>query len=485
MKHLFAYLLYIAVPVIILLNSSCCFSQSFICNYGGPGYSEGHALAQCSDGGFILTGLSECFGNDSGNIYLIKTDMNGVMQWQQIHGCDSLDGGNSVVTCPDGGYFIAGHTECWGAGDCDGFAMKTDSRGDSVWMNTYGNIYDDVAYDGIVSNDGGYVMTGLTIGFGFGEADVYLCKFDENGKRVWVQRYGGSREDVGWSVRQTSDNGYIIAGYTTSFTEDSTCQIYLIKTDEYGNMQWQKTYGDSDSTDYRGYRVRLTPDGGYAVVGYCGNFNTNANSLLLKTDASGNVQWMKQYKSNEAYFLTTGLTTTNDGGYLLSGGTLATSDSSAKALLLKVDQEGNLQWLRKIGSNGLNYNAYNVIQTTDGKYAFIGTAQINNNGVYDFLLMVVDSTGQTASISQIPLNQTSVTAYPNPSSDRVTFQIQYYNGSYSILLYNILGQLVRQVPNQIITTFNMDRNGLPSGLYYYEIENSNSQVINKGKIVLQ
>jgi len=485
MKHLSAYLLCIAFTGVILFNSSFSFSQSFTCNYGGPGFSEGHDLAQCPDGGFIITGLTKCFGNDSGNIYLIKTDMNGVMQWQQIHGCDSLDGGNSVVTCPDGGYFIAGHTECWGAGDCDGFAMKTDSRGDSVWMNTYGNIYDDVAYDGILSNDGGYVMTGLTIGFGFGEADVYLCKFDENGKRIWVQRYGGPREDIGWSVRQTPDNGYIIAGYTTSFTKDSTCQIYLIKTDQDGNLQWQKTYGDSDSTDYRGYRVRLTPDGGYAVVGYYGNFNTNANSLLLKTDANGNMQWMKQYNSTEPYFLAVGLATTTDSGFVLTGETLGPGDSSSNALLLKVDKEGNTQWMRKIGKPGFDYYANNVIQLANGNYAFIGTEQTDLSGEYDFLLMVFNSTGQTASISLAPLNLVNVTAYPDPATDRVTFQLQYYNGTYSVLLYNMMGQLVRRAPNLVINTFNMDRENLPSGLYYYEIENNTAQVINKGKIVLQ
>jgi hypothetical protein len=257
--------------------------------FGGAIDDYGWSVQQTSDGGYIIVGYTETLGvGYSDDVYLIKTDENGNQQWYKTFGGTGRDEGRSVQLTSDGGYIIVGNTSSFGAGNSDVYLIKTDENGNQQWYKTFGGSDDEHGSSVQQSLDGGYIITGYTESFGAGSRNVYLIKTDGNGNQQWYKTYGGPDYDWGLSIQPTSDGGYIIAGYTYSFGAGKS-DVYLIKTDENGNQQWYKTFGGI-SYDY-GYSVQQTSDGGYIVAGSTELFvNDYADVYLIKTDENGNVK---------------------------------------------------------------------------------------------------------------------------------------------------------------------------------------------------
>jgi TolB-like protein len=165
----------------------------------------------------------------------VKTDANGNIQWAKTYGGTGWDEAYSVQQTSDGGYIVAGETYSFGAGYRDIFLIKTDANGNIQWAKTYGGTDDDWAYSVQQTSDGGYIVAGWTESFGADSTDVFLIKTDANGNIIWAKTYGGTLRDVASSVQQTSDGGYIVAGYTRSFGAVFN-DLFLIKTDANGNI---------------------------------------------------------------------------------------------------------------------------------------------------------------------------------------------------------------------------------------------------------
>jgi len=197
------------------------------------------------------------------------------LEWLKTYGVkgNGEDHGKVVVQTSDGGYVIVG---CTGSepshGGYDVWLIKTDANGDTLWTRTYGGTSYDYGYSVIQTSDGGYMIVGSTSSFGTGGYDVWLIKTDANGDTLWTRviGYSGGR-DEGWAVQQTSDGGYIIVGYTSSFGSGGY-DVWLIKTDANGDTLWMRTYGGTND-DY-GRWVQQTSDGGYIIVGYTSSFGS-------------------------------------------------------------------------------------------------------------------------------------------------------------------------------------------------------------------
>jgi ribosomal protein S11 len=180
-----------------------------------------------------VAGYTSSFGAGGTDIFLIKTDASGNLQWAKTYGGTGWDYAYSVQQTSDGGYIVAGHTNSFGAGYYDIFLIKTDANGNVIWAKTYGGTYSDYASSVQQTSDGGYIVAGYTFSFGAGINDIFLIKTDANGNVIWAKTYGGTVGDEAYSVRQTSDGGYIVAGGTWSFSVEGA---FLIKTDANGNI---------------------------------------------------------------------------------------------------------------------------------------------------------------------------------------------------------------------------------------------------------
>jgi hypothetical protein len=307
--------------------------------YGGTSDDTASSVQQTSDGGYIVVGYTRSFGAGDFDIFLIKTDANGNVQWAKTYGGKSFEEAFSVQQTSDGGYILAGRTYSFGAGGYDVLLIKTDANGNIQWAKTYGGANHDWTYSVQQTSDGGYIVAGYTASFGAGWGDIFLIKTDANGNIQWAKTYGETDGDEAYSVRQTSDGGYIVAGTTWSFGA-GWGDIFLIKMDANGNIQWAKTYG---GTDYDwAYSVQQTSDGGYIVAGWTSSFGAGYRDIfLIKTDANGNIQWAKTYggKSFEEAF---SVQQTSDGGYILAGWTSSFGAGYGDIFLIKTDADGNI-----------------------------------------------------------------------------------------------------------------------------------------------
>jgi hypothetical protein len=255
--------------------------------YGGSGIDYGNFVQQTTDGGYIVVGYTESFGDVYGDVYLVKTDSLGDALWSRTYGGSHYEYGWSVQQTTDGGYIVVGHTGSFGPTGHNVYLIKTDSLGDTLWTRVYLANYTDYGNSVQQTSDGGYIVAGWTMSFGAGGEDVYLIKTDSLGHPLWIRTYGGSSGDFGFSVQQTSDGGYIVAGLTCSFGAGYYGDAYVIKTDSLGDTLWTRTYGDTASDG--SYSVQQTTDGGYIVGGTTQSFGAGSFDLMLtKLDSQGN-----------------------------------------------------------------------------------------------------------------------------------------------------------------------------------------------------
>ena len=253
--------------------------------YGGPDDDYGYSVVETSDGGYAIAGETLSFGAGSSDVWLVKINATGHMEWNQTYGGPSLDTVLSVLETSDGGYMVAGYTVSFGAGGADVWLVKTNATGTVQWNQTYGGLGDDYGRSVAQTSDGGYMVASFTDSFGAGGYDFWLVRTDAAGMVQWNQTYGGTGDDVVRSVIKTSDEGYAIAGVTDSYGAGSS-DVWLVKIDAAGMMQWNQTYGGPSGDE--GSFVVETVDGGYAIVGFTWSYGAGlADTWLIKTDEFG------------------------------------------------------------------------------------------------------------------------------------------------------------------------------------------------------
>jgi hypothetical protein len=294
-----------------------------------------------------------------------------------------------LVETSDGGYALTGLTNSYGVGMADFWLIKTDASGNIEWNQTYGGTEPDIAFSVNQTSDGGYILAGETPSFGAGDYDFWLVKTDSSGNMEWNQTYGGTEVDWAWSMVVASDGGYALAGYTSS-SGAGGYDFWLVKTDSSGNMEWNQTYGGSGSDQARS--LVETSDGGYALAGSTSSFGAGESDFwLVKTDSSGNMEWNKTYGGTD-YEEALSLVATSDGGYAIAGDVGSFATEKDDFWLVKTDSSGNMEWNKTYGEADYEWVS-SLIATTDGGYTITGVTLSSGAGNKDFWLVKTDASG--------------------------------------------------------------------------------------------
>lgn len=377
--------------IVVLLtagNADVAQAAEWDSTYGGANDDQGQCVQQTYDGGYIIVGERESGGRTGIDIYLIKTDSSGNTVWTQTFARVFDDYGECVQQTPDSGYIIAG-----ASGIGDALLIKTKADGDEDWSETYGGAYGEIGHFVQLTSDGGYILTGRTYSYGPGTPsfnNVYLVKTDDEGTVEWDTAYGGIYMDLGLCVDQTSDGGYIVTGLTSSCLF-KCYNVYLIRTDGNGSKVWEQRYVLQDSTGYQdwGEWVEETDDGGFIIAGINDSFQSSfGSSWLIKTDEDGDTLWTRMFPGGGFY----SVHQTSDKGYVVTGGVGLVGPGGGDVYLVKTDSTGATEWTRAWGGNS-SETGRAVRQTSGGDYIVAGYTASSGAGGYDVYLNFRETPG--------------------------------------------------------------------------------------------
>jgi hypothetical protein len=337
--------------------------------FGGNDDDRAYSVQQTSDGGYIVIGFTGSFGlGGVRDAWLIKTDSFGNKQWDRMYGGVADEWGFSVLQTSDGGYIFISSTGSYGAGRDDLWIVKTNSTGVEQWNRTIGGTEDDFGFVIQPTTDNGFIITGYTKSFGTGTIDLWLVKTNNTGIEQWNRSFGGTGYEGGGSVVQTSDGGFIIAGVTNSFGAGKN-DAWLIKTNSNGIEQWNRTFGGPE--DDSGSSAQQTADGGFVIEGETRSYGAGLNDLwLIRTNSNGKEQWNRTFGTSTWDYGMSGQKTA-DGGYVLLGLTYSYTVGGGDAWLIKTDSSGNEEWNVSFGGFNSEY-PYSVQQTADTGFIIAG-----------------------------------------------------------------------------------------------------------------
>lgn len=485
---------------------------------------EARSIIQTTDGGFVAAGETGI----NGDMYIVKLNSSGQLQWSKTIGGVGQDLALSVVQTTDGGYAVSGFGNSFGPGIAGPFIVKLTSVGNIEWTRVLFDGFLDGAYSIIQTIDGGYSVV-ISPGEGGGTFRMIIVKLNNMGELQWSKKIEG--ESYARSIKQTTDRGYVVTGATRSFGAGDF-DMFVVKLDSNGTLQWAKTIGGTN--DDIALSIIHTVDGGYAVAGRTGSFGNADKMYIVKLDNSGLLQWTKVLSVNldRAY----SIVQTIDGGYVVAGYT----GGGEGMLIVKLSANGSLQWSRVVNSGSVQTYAYTIIQTSDEGYVAAGyggslgatgmyIAKLDNNGNTCANTIShsisVDSGGILVSsfptISNITITDTLVTPltgslgyvtpicvigiqpisseipetyklyqnYPNPFNNETIIKFDIsgnFNFYCSIRIYDIQGRELAVLLNENLQpgTYQVtwDGTNYATGIYYYILNIFNTKSLFNYKV---
>ena len=292
------------------------------------GAGSARSVQQTADGGYLVAGWTPGLSAGSptastaqpgagSEIFVIKTDGGGRKIWERLLPGNGFSTGYGVIQTSDGSAVVVGDTKSKTGTDHDVFVAKLDAQGNEIWEKNYGGPRCDYGAAVLQTGDGGYLVAGSTESFGADMYKVYLVRLDALGREIWQRTYSGDGPEFGYALLQAQDGGYVIAGDTDSMNSGRT-SFCLIKVDDHGRLLWERMYGDN--RDSSAWSLLQTGDGGYLIAGeteVTGAAGGGSKNYAIATDAQGNEIWERIYGGDNygvAYTVWQGA-----GGYLLAG----------------------------------------------------------------------------------------------------------------------------------------------------------------------
>ena len=424
---------------------------------GGTGSDQAYSIQQTNDGGYIVAGATNSNDGDvtgnhvSGDCWIVKLNSTGSIQWQKAIGGTGEDYITSIQQTTDGGYIVACYTTSNNGdvtgnhGNADCWVVKLNSTGTIQWQKALGGTDYDYPNSIQETTDGGYIVAGETssnngnVTGNHGISDNWVVKLNSAGTIQWQKALGGTADENAASIQQSSDGGYIVAGYTASNNGDVIGNhgyedYWVVKLTSTGSIEWQKTLGGTGSDEAKS--IQQTADGGYIVAGITSSFDGDVtgyhggngyDAWIVKLNSTGTIQWQKAMGGTGEDYITS-IQQTTDGGYIVAGytfsfdGDVTGNHGHCDYWVIKFDIAGTVLWQKALGGTGFDF-AFSIQQTTDGGYIIAGITDSNNydvNGNHGTTDCWVVKLGSDLGTDTFSAN--TIKTFPNPTSSIITVQ---------------------------------------------------------------
>jgi hypothetical protein len=463
------------VTVSLIANSQYTWYKTF----GGSEQESGLSVKQTADGGFICAGHTHSFNVEGFDIYLIKTDAAGNVEWEKTYGGPNSQYINYVINTSDGGFLMIGRTSIFLV-PSDIYILKVDAAGEFLWDKKIGGEYKDEGRWCTETQEGDYIFAGLRCpdeSSGYGA----VIKTDSEGNILWEKEYEGSDNSSIYCIENSSDNGFIFTGFTFSNESDFT-DGWLAKIDSDGELLWEETFREAEDNSYLLVALKENPEGDIVACGKTDFYEMEENNAwLLKTDPDGEKIWSKTFGGDfndgpEA------LDMTNDGGIILAGfyNFGVNESKNADGWIVKTDGSGEVEWTKFYGGQLVD-GFESVQQTEDNGFILAGYSKKSDED-WDILVVKTNSSGELSeepeesvisAKKEISTNDAEVILnnYPNPFSERTMVSYSIPGPCHVTLsVYNSLGARIATLVKEFQNTGNhevyYDCSDLASGIYY-------------------
>ena len=421
-----------------------------------PGNDIGETIIQTNDGGYIAAGAQRI--NNSGDDWaVVKLDADGNEQWRKSFGLNtSNDRAQGIVQTADDGYVITGSLSAPNTGGQDFVVVKLDPDGEIVWEQFY-DLYFPFVNSLSLTADGGFMVAGNSLGLGTtSDSDGLFRKLDAEGNLEWEKHYGGSSTDEIFSIVQTEDLGYIAAGCSRSSDGDikdnyGSDDIWVIKMDANGNLEWSKNYGGSNQDVSRS--VQQAVDGGFLVAGYTSSSDKDViqnygdeDIWLLKLSPDGIIEWSQNYGGQDEDRAQS-MVKVSSGGYAIGGwsrsndGDLSENRGLIDIWIFTVDYAGNITWQNNFGGSRVD-QCLDIKETSDGGFIATGNTYSNNGdfGINnDSDLYILKLTPLAVGLSDSDFDE-NINIFPNPNSGQFYVDASSVSEPIKINIFDLQGK---------------------------------------------
>ena len=502
---------------------------------GGIGAENALDIIQNQDSSYVICGFTSSFGNGSADAYLVKIEANGQISWSKTYGGIYDDGASNITKGINDELLISGY-QAGADSYYDAYFFGVDNSGDTLWSKSYGNMYTDYGRYIHQFANGSYAIAGIyadtTSGNLGGNNQMFLAKILPDDSLEWSYSYGSGISEAARKIIKTNDEGFLMVGYTDFYGAGGT-DMYVVKTDANGVIQWNKSIGGAGNSDMAESVVQLS-DSSYVICGMTNSFGAgNADIYVVRIAHDGTLIWSKTFGGTNVD-MASSICVSHDNNIIIAGSTRSFGVGLYDIYLIKIAENGNLLWSNTFGGAENDFGN-SVIPTLDGGYIITGQTRSFNVGNYDMYIIKTDSLGNsfcnelqaatlsnTGAIENIGGNRniggvltipslsiatgaadstlcqiiTKIESIPeikymqiapNPSLEIFNFEFNMFNANTNMNLEitNILGQPILSMQiDEKRKEINLKQIA-PKGVYFASVINSNGNIIEMHKIILQ
>lgn len=449
---------------------------------GNVGHDIGMSAQQTFDLGYIVCGSTTSVGSGNTDIYIIKTDSLGIPVNETSIGGINVDRGTCIKQTADSGYVVAGYSNDLGNnGGYDICVIKLDAKLQVKWKKNYGGTDWDFGNYIQQTSDGGYIICGGTYSYGKGDEDYFLIKTDAAGDTLWTRTYGGPFQDEAKSVRETSDGGYILTGF--SMSKDTLGDFYTVKTNSIGDTVWTNTFGGTKA-DFANDIIEVQ-GGGYVVGGETqsiGSGKSDGIALEITTLGQSGRTFLGGGKEDDKIV---SLTQRKDGKIAFAGTTFSYGLPKGDVYFGIISHDLFFNFSTTYGSKGKE-TVGSVACTADKGFIICGTTNGFRNFLDDIYLIKTDSTGFSTSSEKVlltsidePLSNKSwnFTVHPNPADEMINIGLSApLHSEATITVYDLMGRALQQehIHSVALGQIPFQLGNYSDGLYLITITTDNS-----------